>query len=122
MTNLFDKFQEGEKDYLVKIDKETVAATAQSVFLSPIVEHQSTNEVDYADGFYEIRRPAESDEFLYCVIGDYLISGDTLISIAGVYSGKKDAPRTEASLYKKMNAKILFKDGTMKVAEYQKAR
>lgn len=116
-----EKFQEGRKQYLVKIDKETVAAAAQAVFVTPIVEHQSTNEVDYADGFYEVRRPAEDEELLYCVIGDYSISGDTLINIAGVYSGKKDAPRTEASLYKKMNTKILFKDGAMKVVEYQEA-
>ena len=110
------------KSYLVKIDKESVAAAAQSVFVSPIKEHQSTNEVDFADGFYEIRRPADSEEFLYCKTeGEGVVSGDTLIINAGVYSGKNDAPRTEASLYKKMNTKIIFKDGTIKVAEYQES-
>lgn len=117
-----EKFQEGRKSYLVKIDKESVAAAAQSVFVSPIKEHQSTNEVDFADGFYEIRRPADSEEFLYCKTeGEGVVSGDTLIINAGVYSGKNDAPRTEASLYKKMNTKIIFKDGTIKVAEYQES-
>jgi hypothetical protein len=78
--------------------------------------------VDFADGFYEIRRPADSEEFLYCKTeGEGVVSGDTLIINAGVYSGKKDAPRTEASLYKKMNTKIIFKDGTIKVAEYQES-
>lgn len=116
-----EKFSEGSKSSLIKIDEASVAAAAQAVFVSPIVEHQSTNEVDYADGFYEIRRPAENQEVLYSTIGDYLISGDTLITIAGVYSGKKDTPRSEASLYKSMNAKIIFKDGTIKVAEYREA-
>ena len=117
-----EKFKEGRKPYLIKIDEASVAAAAADVFLKPIANHQSTNEVDYADGFYEIRRPADSDEVLYCVVDDYAVSGDTLINIAGVYSGKKDAPRTEASLYKKMYTKILVKDGAMKVAQYKVAR
>ena len=116
-----EKFTEGSKSYLIKIDEASVAAAADGVFVKPIEKYQSTNEVDYADGFYEMRRPAENEEYLYCVIGDYSISGDTLVNITGVYSGKKDTPRSEASLYKKMNTKILFKDGVMKVAEYQEA-
>ena len=115
-----EKFQEGEKDYLVKIDKESVDVAAQAVFLTPIKEHQSTNEVDYADGFYEMRRPSGNDEFLYCKTeGEGVISGDTLIINAGVFSGKKDTPVTEASLYKSMVTKIIIKDGIFKVAEYR---
>ena len=117
-----EKFSEGSKSYLIKIDEASVDAAARSVFVKPIAKHQSTNETDYADGFYEMRRPVENDEYLYCVIGDYSVSGDTLVNIAGVYSGKKDTPRSEASLYKKVSTKIVVKDGTMKVAEYHEAR
>lgn len=118
-----DIFKEGTKSYLVKIDKESVAAVSQSIFVSPIQQHQSTNEVDFEDGFYQMRRPADNDEFLYCKTeGEGTISGDTLIINAGVFSGKKDSPRSEASLYKSMLAKIIIKDGTYKVAEYREAR
>lgn len=117
-----DIFKEGRKSYLLKIDKESVAAASQSIFVSPIKQHQSTNEVDFEDGFYEMRRPADNEEYLYCKTeGAGEISGDTLIIKAGVYSGKKDSPRSEASLYKSMLTKIIIKDGTYKVAEYREA-
>lgn len=117
-----EKFQDGRKQYLVKIDKESVAAAAQAVFVSPIGEHQSTNEVDYADGFYEMRRPADSEEYLFCKTQEGgVVSGDTLIIKAGVYSGKNQTPRNQASLYKTMLTKIIIKDGTYKVAEYREA-
>ena len=115
-----EKFQEGRKDYLVKIDKDAVDAAAQAVFVTAIKEHQSTNEVDFEDGFYEMRRPSDNDEFLYCKTeGEGVVSGDTLIINAGVFSGKKDVPGTEASLYKSMQTKIILKDGVFKVAEYR---